>query len=123
MQMRPFRFGPAALANAAANILNPGTTTGGVGSTASPYDKLRIIITHVTITNKTAGAVTASLYIGATGGSAAGTEFLFNGTSIPANSYVDRYCRTVLDTVDFLTGLASAAASLTIQIEGEIGVA
>ncbi len=47
MQQKPFRFGPLALTNAAANILNPGTTTGGVNSTASPYGNLRIILTHI----------------------------------------------------------------------------
>jgi hypothetical protein len=123
MQQKAFRFGPAALANAAANILNPGTTTGGVNSTASPYGNLRIILTHIRIVNKTAGAVTATLYVGATGGSAAGTEFAFNGYSVPANSYVDWYGRMPLDTADLLTGLAGAATSLTIEGEGEIGVA
>lgn len=123
MQNKKFRFGPVALANAAANILNPGTTTGGVNATAAPYDKTRIILTHIRIVNKTAGAVTCTLFIGATGGSAAGTEFGFNGYSIPANSYVDWNGSMPLDTPDFLTGLASAATSLTIQGEGEVGIA
>jgi hypothetical protein len=123
MQMKPFRFGPVAVANAAANILNPGTTTGGVNCSAAPYDKLRIILTHIRIVNKTAGAVTFSGYIGATGGSAAGTEFLGTALSIAANSYVDWYGRVPLDTTDFFSGLASAATSLTIEGEGEIGVA
>ena len=121
-QNKPFRFGPVALANAAANILNPGTTTGGVNCTAAPYDKLRILLTHVRIVNKTGGAVGATLYIGATGASAAGTEFAFNAYSIAANSYVDWYGMVRLDTADFLTGLASAGTSLTFEAEGEIGV-
>lgn len=120
---KTFRFGPAALANAAANILSPGTTTGGVGSTAAPYDKLRIRLRHIRIVNKTGGAVTCSLFIGLTGGSAAGTEFAFSAYSIPANSFIDWYGDVPLDTTDFLTGLASAAASLTIEAEGEIGLA
>jgi hypothetical protein len=123
MQNKPFRFGPVALTNAAANYLNPGTTTGGVNASAAPYDKTRIILTHIRVVNKTAAAHTVSLYIGATGGSAAGTEFAFNATSIPANSYVDWYGRMPLDTVDFLTGLADANTALTIEGEGEIGIA
>ena len=123
-QNKSFRFGPVAMANSATNILNPGTTTGGVASTAAPYDKLRILLRHIRIVNKTAGAVTFSLYIGATGASAAGTEFMGTATSIPANSYVDFYPANVpLDTTDFLVGLASAATSLTIEGSGEIGIA
>jgi hypothetical protein len=122
-QQKAFRFGPLALGASAANILNPGTTTGGVNSTGSPYGNLRIILTHIRIVNKTNGAVAASLYIGATGGSAAGTEFAFNAFSVPANSYQDWYGRMPLDTADFLTGLAGASSSLVIEGEGEIGVA
>lgn len=118
---KAIRLGPVAVANAVGNLFNPPTLTGGVNppasSTASYY-----ILRHIRIVNKTAGAVTFSGYIGATGGSAAGTEFLGTALSIPANSYVDWYGALRLDTADFLTGVASAATSLTIEAEGEIGV-
>lgn len=118
---KAIRLGPVAVANAVGNLFNPPTLTGGVnppaGSTASYY-----ILRHIRIVNKTAGAVTFSGYIGATGGSAAGTEFLGTGLSVAANSYVDWYGAVRLDTADFLTGVASAATSLTIEAEGEIGV-
>lgn len=121
---RPFRFGPIAMsATLTTNILNPGTTTGGVNCTSAPYDKLRILLTHIRIVNKTAGAVTASLWIGATGGNAAGTEFAFSGTSIPANSAQDWWGEMPLDTTDFLVGGAGAGTSLSIEGEGLIGVA
>lgn len=122
MQNRPLRVGPAALANAVANILNCNVTSlaGPVGYTQTqPY----ILLTHIRIVNKTSGAATASLYIGATGGSAGGTEFAFNGYSIPGNSYVDWYGRLRLDAADFLSGLASANTTLTFEAEGEIGLA
>lgn len=118
---KTMRFGPVALANAAANILNCNVTSlaGPVGMTvAAPY----LILRHIRLVNKTAGAVVASLFIGATGGSAAGTEFAFNGTSIAANSYVDWYGALRLDAADFLTGFAGAAASITFEAEGEIGI-
>lgn len=121
MQNRIFRVGPVALGNAAANILNPNITSlaGPVGYTQTqPY----IILKHIRVVNKTAGAATVSLYIGATGGSAAGTEFAYNATSIPANSYVDWYGQVRLDAADFLSGLASAATTLTFEAEGEIGI-
>lgn len=123
MQNSAFRFGPVALSNTlTTNILNPGTTTGGVASTSAPYDKLYILVKHIRIVNKTAGAVTFSLYIGATGGNAAGTEFIGTAQSVAANSAYDWYGTVRLGTADFLVGGASAATSLTIQGEGEIGV-
>ena len=115
------RMGPVAMAAAAANIVNCTVTSlsGPVGFTMTqPY----LIIKHIRLVNKTAGAVTATLYVGATGGAAAGTEFAFNATSIPANSYVDWYGQLRLDVADFLTGLAGAATSITFEAEGEIGL-
>lgn len=116
-----FRAGPVAMSNTlTTNILNPPTTTGGTnGGSSSQY----IVMRHIRITNKTAGAVTCSLWIGATGANAAGTEFAFQATSVAANSYVDWYGVGRLDAADFLVGGASAATSLSIEIEGEIGVA
>jgi hypothetical protein len=120
MQNKVFRFGPVAVSNSVGNLLNPPTASGGVNAgSSSQY----IILRHIRIVNKTAGAVTFSGYIGATGASAAGTEFMGTGLSIAANSYVDWYGSVRLDAADFLTGVASAATSLVIQGEGEIGVA
>lgn len=123
MQQKPFRFGPLALTNAAANIVNPGTTAGGVNTTGSPNGNLRVILTHIRFVNKTAGAVTFSAYIGATGATAAGTEFIGTGLSVAANSAYDWYGRVPLDIADFLVALASANTSITIEGEGEIGIA
>lgn len=115
------RIGPVAMANAAANIANPPTLTGGTGL-AGTNTNTYLVLRHIRIVNKTGGAVTATLYIGATGASAAGSEFAFNATSIAANSYVDWYGQVRLDVADFLVGLASAATSLTFEAEGEVGV-
>lgn len=116
------RMGPVALSNTlTTNIVNPPTLTGGTGL-AGTNTATYLILRHIRILNKTAGAVTFSLYIGATGGNVAGTEFMGLGSSIPANSYVDWYGMLRLDTADFLVGGASAATSLTFQAEGEIGI-
>jgi len=116
-----FRFGPVALTNTlTTNILNPPTATGGVnGGSSSNY----IVIKHIRIVNKTAGAVTCSFWLGATGGNVAGTEVIGQGLSVAANSFIDWYGLLRLDAADFLVGGASAATSLSIQGEGEIGVA
>lgn len=116
-------FGPVALTNTlTTNIFNPPTLSGGVNpppsSTASYY-----VIRHIRIVNKTAGAVTFSLWLGATGGNVAGTEVVGTALSVGANSSYDWYGMLRMDTADFLVGGASANTSLTIQGEGEIGVA
>lgn len=122
MQNKPVRFGPVALsATLTTNILNPGTTTGGVGMPATSGN-LYYLIKHIRIVNKTATAATASMWIGATGANAAGTEFMAQGLSVPANSYVDWYGVLTLDVADFLVGGAGTAAALTIEMEGELGV-
>lgn len=116
-----FNFGPVALTNTlTTNILNPATATGGVnGGSSSQY----IVVRHLRIVNKTAGAVTFSLWRGATGANTAGTEVVGQGQSVAANSYFDWYGIMRFDAADFLVGGASAATSLSIQGEGEIGVA
>ena len=118
---KSFRVGPVALsATLTTNILNPATITGGVNGGSG---NLYIILRHVRIVNKTAGAVTCSFWLGATGANAAGTEVIGQALSVPANSYVDWYGSLRLDAADFLVGGASAGASLSFQAEGEIGVA
>jgi len=116
------RFGPVALSSTlTTNILNPGTLAGGVGMPTG--GNLYFLLRHIRIVNKTAGAVTASLYIGATGANAAGTEFLGTALSIAANSFLDWFGFLRLDVADFLVGGASAGTSLTFEAEGEMGVA
>ncbi len=120
MQCKKFRVGPVALSNVlTTNILNPPIASGGVGAGTSP---MYILLNHIRIVNKTAGAVTFSLWLGATGGNVAGTEVVGTGTSVAANSYVDWWGLMRLDSTDFLVGGASALTSLTFQAEGEIGV-
>lgn len=117
---KTFRVGPVALSNTlTTNILNPPAASGGVGAGSSGN---YIILRHIRIVNKTAGAVTFSLWLGATGGNVAGTEVIGTATSVAANSAYDWYGMLRLDTTDFLVGGASAATSLTFQAEGEIGV-
>lgn len=120
-QNKTFRFGPVALGNTVANLLNPGAVSGGVGvGTPNTY----ILLKHIRVVNKTAAAHNFSLWIGATGASAAGTEFMGNAKNVAANDSVDFYSPGVrLDVADFLTGQADAATSLTIEGEGEIGIA
>jgi hypothetical protein len=101
-------FGPVAMsATLTTNIYNQGS--------ALIYDVLK----HVNIVNKTGGAVTFSLWLGATGANAAGTEVIGTARSIPANSSFDWYGNLKMTSTDFLVGGASAGTSLTITGEGE----
>ena len=116
-----FRFGPIALTNTlTTNLLNPPTATGGTnGGSSAMY----IVLKHIRIVNKTAGAVTCSFWLGATGANTAGTEVIGNALSVAANSFVDWFGILRLDSTDFLVGGAGANTSLSINGEGEIGVA
>ncbi len=120
---KTIRLGPVALTNTlTTNIFNPPTLTGGVnppGTSTNSY----YVLNHIRIINKTATAATFSLWLGATGANAAGTEFMGIGTSVAANSYVDWYGRLRLDVADFLVGGAGTLTALTIEAEGELGVA
>ena len=118
--MKKFSFGPAYISNVAANILNPPTGAGGAGITATNQF---MWVTHLRVSNKTGVAATFTLYKGATGGSAGGTEITGLSESVPANSHVDIFVPFRLDVADFLTGVASAASTLTISGGGLIGVA
>jgi hypothetical protein len=120
-QNKVFRTGPIALTNTlTTNLVNPGTTTGGVNGGGS--GNLYIVLKHIRIVNKTGGAVTCSFWLGATGANTAGTEVIGQGLSVPANSYVDWFGLLRLDVADFLVGGASANTSLSFEGEGEIGV-
>lgn len=76
------------------------------------------VIKQIHVANKTAGPVSFSLWLGATAGNVAGTEFL-NAISVPANSAYDWYGNLNMLSTDFLVGGASAGTSLTIIVEGE----
>jgi len=118
---KTFRFGPVALTTTlTTNILNPPTASGGVNAGSSGQ---YIILKHIRISNKTAVAATFSLWLGATGANVAGTEVIGTGKSVPANDYIDWYGILRMDVADFLVGGAGTATALTIQGEGEIGVA
>ena len=97
---------PAYLAAAATNIYTP------------PASTIDTIIRHIHIANRTGSAATASLWVGATGGSAAGTE-LFGAYSVAANGSFDYYCTLRLSSTQFLSGLSGTASALIITVEGE----
>ena len=124
MQNRKLNVGPLALtATPTTNIFNVGTGARATPPTGFTEPGFYAIITHIRVSNKTAGAVTFSLWKGVSGGNAAGTEFIGTGISVPANSGLDFYGQWRFDAADYLVGGASALTSLTLTMAGELGAA
>lgn len=99
--------GPLALTTTlTTNVYNPGSAS---------VDE---IIRHIHIANKTGSAATFSLYLGATGANAAGTE-LWVSKTVAANDAFDWYGLLRLASTDFLVGGSNTATALTITISGE----
>lgn len=96
----------AYLGSSVANIYTP------------PASTIYTIIRHIHLANVTASSATFTLYVGGTGGSTGGTE-LFKLFTVPANSTYDYFCERKMLSTDFLTGLASAGSTITIEVEGE----
>lgn len=121
MADKPFRFGPVAMsATLTTNILK-GPVQAAAGTGIAAQD-IYMNVKHIRILNKTGGAVTFSLYLGATGANAAGTEVIGTALSVAANSAYDWYGSLRMDAADFLVGGASAGTSLTIEGEGTLAV-
>lgn len=121
MQNKAFNFGPIALTTTlTTNLLNPAAASGGVNAGASAQ---YVILRHIAIVNKTGSAATFSLWKGATGGNVAGTEVVGIGKSVPANDRHDWYGYMRFDAADFLVGGSGTTTALSIQGEGEVGVA
>jgi hypothetical protein len=103
------------------NIFNCAVTSlaGPIGMTMTqPY----VVIRHIRIINKTGVAATFSLWKGATGANAAGTEVVGQAMAVAGNGSYDWVGYMRFDSGDFLVGGAGTATALSIQMEGEIGV-
>jgi hypothetical protein len=124
MQNRKLNIGPVALTTTlTTNILNVGAGARATPPVGFTDPQFYALINHVHISNKTAAAATFSLWKGATGANAAGTEFIGTGVSVPANSAVDYYGQWRFDSADFLVGGSGTTLALTITLGGELGAA
>lgn len=117
------RLGPLPIAATIGNLFNPPVVSGGVG-VSGVNTATYLLIKHLRIVNKSAAAVSFTGYVGATGGSAAGTEVLGGAVLIPANGSQDFYPVGLrLDIADFFTGIAGTATTLVISGTAELGIA
>lgn len=120
-QNKIVRIGPIALtAVLTTNILNA-TITSLAGPVGLVLTQPFLLIKRIRIVNKTAGAGTFSLFLGATGGNVAGTEVIGTAKSVPGNDAFDWNGQMRMDVADFLVGGASAGATLTFEAEAELG--
>ncbi len=115
-------FGPVTLSTTlTTNIIAPAAAgAAAVGYTATAH---YLLLRHVHIANRTGSAATLTLYKGATGGNAAGTE-LFVAYSVAANSSYDWYPQNLrLEGANgFLVGGSGTINALTITAFGEVGL-
>ncbi len=101
--------GPVALGTSAANIVQGG------GGSALIYD----VIKQVRVTNKATVDATFSLYLGATGATAAGTE-LAKTQAVKAGASADIFFTGLkVVSTQYLVGLSDTATALTIAVLGE----
>lgn len=98
--------GPAYIAAAAANIYTP------------PASTIYTVIRQIHVANRTGSAITFSLFVGATAGSAPGTE-LFGTKTIAPNGEYTHNTYLPMNSTDFLTGVASVASSLVITVAAD----
>ncbi len=85
---------------------------------AAPASGLYYVVRHIHIVN-TGAASTFSLYIGATGGSAGGTQIGGGTRTIAANDVLDIYFDgLVLAATQYLSGVAADASRLVITVTG-----
>lgn len=103
----PFKDGPSAMATSAADLYVPAANT-------------YALVRHIHVANAAGSAATVNLYVGATGGSANGTE-LCEGYSIAANDVADFYfpAGLKLTSSDFLSGFGSATTCV-VTVTGEL---
>jgi hypothetical protein len=121
MQNTPFRRVIALTATLATNLLNPPTLTGGVGITPT---KTYILLKHIILVNTTAADIQVSLFLGATGAAAAGTEVGGTVRTVPLRGVLEISfppSGLPMETADFLTG-GGSAVGVTATLLGEIGV-
>ena len=124
MQNRPFSVLVALTTTLTTNLLNPAVTSlsGPVGITLT---QPVLFVRHIRVINKTGNSATFTMYLGATGANAAGTEVAV-GKVVAPNDVFDLWYPSAtplrIDSTQFLVGGANTATALVAQINGEVGL-
>ncbi len=100
---------PAYISSSLANIYTP------------PASTITSVITHIHVCNTSLSSCWFSLYVGATGTGAGGTElfkFFVVGATGSSTSTYDWYPQRKMISTNFLVGIAQTASTLTIDVSG-----
>ena len=116
MSDKPFRFGPVAMGIAGADVVK-GPVQAAAG-TGVPAQDIYLLIRHIHIVNKTSSSATFSLWLGASGAGAAGTEVIGQGLTVRARWVYDWYGMMRMEAADYLVGISDTTTALVIQGEG-----
>jgi hypothetical protein len=117
---KKFRFGPLALTTTlTTDLLSPPQSTGGVNAGASP---MYVLLRRVAVVNTGSATRTFSLWLGASGSNTGGKEIIGSGMPVTGHSTFTWAGEMRIDSGEFMVGGASGSG-LTIEGEGEIGVA
>ena len=95
-------------------------TTGGGTLLYTVPTGMRTEVLDINVSNTTAGALTAGVYLVPTGGTAGTTNALFPSVSVPANTLIQWTGIQVLNQGDFIQGIGSGAG-ITVTISGNEG--
>lgn len=119
--MKRLNIPPIALTTSpGTNLLNV-PSTAGLSPVGFTMPAAVLNVTKVQFVNTTGGPILVSLFKGASGAHAAGTEVYGSSLSIAANSTWSDYGDLRLDVADFLTGGANATG-VTLRLEVEIDI-
>lgn len=104
----PFKDGPAYITTSSDDLYVPSSNT-------------YALVRHIHVANTSASSCWVSLFVGATGAEAGGTE-LVGQKVVAANDVADFYfpAGLKLTTADFLVGDAQTGSVLTATITGEL---
>lgn len=117
---KKFRFGPLPLTTTlTTDLLSPPAATGGVNAGSSP---MYIVLRRLTVLNTGSSTKTFSIWLGGSSTNTGGKEVIGSGTPVTGGNPYNWAGEMRIDFGEYLVGGANATG-LTIEGEGEIGVA
>lgn len=90
------------------------TTLGVAAAVVFTCPLLRMRLSYLSLSNLTGGAVTGTVYIVPSGGTASGSNAFLSAASVPANDQIAPTVDIPLDPGDTIQALASAITSLNL---------
>ncbi len=79
----------------------------------------RCEVKDIVVANTSSSSVTCSIYFVPSGSSAADTNAFFGAVNIPGNTTIQWTGNQVLNTGDFIQGVAGTATSITVHASGD----